>query len=146
MTLSLAAASSAGSRSAAASSLACSRTRSASAQRAGLGHRLARLDQEHRAAAAPSGSVERGAVQEVGRRRHVAAGERSPAGRGQPFGGAHSELAPVVVERPELAQESMRLLQVIAEDLRELEAALPLGVHAVGPFDEAFVMSRTGCA
>ena len=78
-------------------------------------------------------------MQEVGRRRHVAAGERSPAGRGEPFGRAQSELAPVVVERPELGQESMRLLQVVPEDLGELERALPLGVHAVCPFDEAFV-------
>ena len=85
-------------------------------------------------------------MQEVGRRRHVAACERSPAGRGEPFGRAQSELAPVVVERPELGQESMRLLQVVPEDLGELERALPLGVHAVCPFDEAFVMSRTGCA
>ena len=85
-------------------------------------------------------------MQEVGRRRHVAAGECSPAGRGQPFGRADSELAPVFVERPELGQEAMRLLQVVAEDLLELERALPLGVHAVGPFDEAFVDVRTGSA
>ena len=52
----------------------------------------------------------------------------------------------MLVERPELGQESMRLLQVIPEDLRELEAALPLGVHAVGPFDEAFVESPPASA
>src|SRR6185437_14371734 len=53
-------------------------------------------------------------------------------------------LAPVVVERPELGEESMRLLQVVPQDLGELERALPLGVHAVCPFDEAFVRLGTG--
>ena len=50
------------------------------------------------------------------------------------------------VERPELAQEALCLLQVIAEDLLELQATLPLGVHAVCPFDEAFMDVSHGSA
>ena len=48
------------------------------------------------------------------------------------------------VERSELGQEALCLLQVIAEDLLELQRTLPLGVHNVGPFDEAFMDVRTG--
>jgi hypothetical protein len=48
------------------------------------------------------------------------------------------------VERSEFAQEALRLLQVVSEDLLELQATLPLGVHNVGPFDEAFMDVRTG--
>ena len=108
------------------------------------GHRLARLDQEHRAARGSFRQRKRGAIQEVRRRWHVAAGKCPSTCRGQSRGGADPELSPVFVERSELAQESMRLLQVIAEDLLELQATLPLGVHNVGPFDEAFMDVRTG--
>ena len=74
-----------------------------------------------------------GPPQEVGRRRHVAAGERPSARRRQPFGRADPEIDPVLVERPELGQVAVGLLEVVAEDLLELELAVPIRVDRVGP-------------
>jgi hypothetical protein len=52
--------------------------------------------------------------QEAGRRMHVPAGERALAGARQPLPGAASQLAAVVVQRAEIGQVGVRLLQVIS--------------------------------
>ena len=54
------------------------------------------------------------------------------------------ELAPVVVERAELREVAVGLLEVVAEDLLELDLAAALAVDAVGPVDEALVERRPG--
>ena len=48
----------------------------------------------------------------------------------------------LLVERPEFAQVAVRLLEVVAEDLLELERAVAVGVDAVGPAHEVDVQLR----
>ena len=48
----------------------------------------------------------------------------------------------MVVERPELEEVAVGLLEVVAEDLLVLDRAL--AVHAVGPLDELLVEGRAG--
>ena len=75
--------------------------------------RLAEVGQE----AEPVGVERRHQVdrpaQEAGRGVHVAALERPLAGAGQPLARALAELAAVVVQRPELGQVAVRLLEVV---------------------------------
>ncbi len=78
-----------------------------------------------------------GALEQVRGGRRVAARERPASRRGQPPGAVGTERAAVVVERPELGQIAMRLLEVVAEDLLVLRRAL--AVDAVGPLDELLV-------
>jgi len=69
--------------------------------------------------------------------RHVAAGER-PAARGpQPFGRSSPDGSAAIVERPELGEIPVRLLEVVAEDLLVLAAAV--AVHGLGPLREPLV-------
>ena len=49
----------------------------------------------------------------------------------------------MVVERAELGEVAVRLLEVVAEDLLVLGRA-PVAVDAVGPLDEALVKRRAG--
>ena len=79
----------------------------------------------------------RGAPEEVRRRRHVAAGERAPPGRGEAPRAVLADRASVVVERAELREVRPGLLEVVAEDLLELGAAV--AVDLVGPGDEPLV-------
>ena len=74
------------------------------------------------------------------------AGEGPAAGRGQSLGGADPELDAVLVERSELGQVAMGLLQVVAEDLLELERPVAIRVDRVGPLDEPLVQRRRGSA
>ena len=53
-----------------------------------------------------------------------------------------ADLAALLVERPELAQIVVRLLEVVAEDRLELEPAAALGVDLVGPAHEVDVQRR----
>src|SRR5205814_729394 len=80
-----------------------------------------------------------GPPQEIRRGRHVAPGERPPTRGRQPRGAANAELEAVLVERPELREVPVRLLEVVAEDLLELAGAVADAVRAVGPVDELLV-------
>ena len=71
----------------------------------------------------------------------VAARERAAARRGEPARRVAADLVALLVERAELAEIAVRLLEVIAEDLLELEAAAALGVDLVGPADEVDVQA-----
>ena len=53
-----------------------------------------------------------------------------------------ADRAPVLVERPELGEVLPGLLEVVAEDLLELDAAI--AVDAVGPADEPLVKVGAG--
>ena len=50
-----------------------------------------------------------------------------------------AELPPVVVERPEIREVAVRLLEVVAEDLLVLGLAVAVAVDALRPGDEALV-------
>ena len=63
---------------------------------------------------------DRAAEQVLGRVR-VAARERATARRGEPPRRVAADLVALLVERAELAEIAVRLLEVIAEDLLELE-------------------------
>ena len=52
----------------------------------------------------------------------------------------------LLVQRPQLAQVAVRLLEVIAEDLLELERAVAFGVDPVGPAHEFDVQRWRGRA
>ena len=80
-----------------------------------------------------------GAAEQVGGGAHVAAAERAPAGRRELLGRARPSSLPVVVERAELAQVPVRLLEVVAEDLLVLGLAAALAVDALGPVGEPLV-------
>ncbi len=82
------------------------------------------------------------APQETGRRMHVATGERALAGTGQPLAGSAPEFLAMVVERAELGQVGVSLLEVVGRDLGVLGRTF--AVHAIGPGDEALVHLRTG--
>ena len=83
-------------------------------------------------------------LEQVRRRGHVAPRERAPTRRRQPPRPVRAERPSVVVERPELGQVAVRLLQVVAEDLLVLGRAL--AVDAVRPLDEAARGSLRGRA
>ena len=72
--------------------------------------------------------------------RDVAACERAPARRREAARPVLADRAAAIVERPELGEVRPRLLEVVAEDLLELGAAV--AVDAVGPDDEALVEIR----
>ena len=57
------------------------------------------------------------AAEEARRERHVVARERAPAGRAEMAGGALAEGAPFRVERPDLGEVLVRLLEVPADRL-----------------------------
>ena len=69
------------------------------------------------------------------------ANERA-AGRRQPARRVAADLVRLLVERPELGEVAVRLLEVIAEDLLELEGAAAFGVDLVGPAHELDVQVR----
>ena len=73
---------------------------------------------------------------------HVATRERPPPGRAELARAAPAELAALVVERRELEQVAARLLEMEADDLLELELAVALPVHALGPVGEPPVQPR----
>ena len=112
---------------------------------AGLGERLAGFDEQldpqatHRRPRARAARRSRLAVAGMSPRanaRRPAAARRSEARRAQ--------LDAVVVERSELAEVAMGLLEVVAEDLLELERAVALRVAGVRPRDESLVERRPG--
>ena len=70
------------------------------------------------------------------------ADEGPAAGRGETRRGPDAQLAPALVERGELGQAEVRLLQVVPEDLLVLGSAVATLVDSVGPSDEAFVENR----
>src|SRR5207248_11309723 len=70
----------------------------------------------------------------------VAARTRPAAGGREADSRVGAELVPVVVERPQLRQVAVRLLEVVAEDLLVLARAV--AVDAVGPADELLVQRR----
>ena len=79
------------------------------------------------------------------RRMHVAAREGAPARGREPARRVATDRA-VLVQRPQLAQVAMRLLEVVAEDLLELERAVAVGVDAIGPAHEVDVQAARGRA
>ena len=83
------------------------------------------------------------APEQVLGRVHVAARERATR-RPRRVARARiaSDLVARLVDRAELAEIPVRLLQVIAEDLFELLAAIAFGVDLVGPADELDVHGR----
>ena len=106
---------------------------------AGLHERLAEQRQQLETAIAVHLEEIGRAPEEVGGGRHVAAREGAPAGRGEPRRRPQPQVAPVVVERPQLGEVAVRLLEVVAEDLLVLGLAVALAVHALRPVDEALV-------
>ena len=64
------------------------------------------------------------AVEQVGRRRHVAASQRPPSCECEVLGCPPAELTPGVVDGAELRSEAMRLLGVVAENLLVLADAV----------------------
>ena len=73
--------------------------------------------------------------------RDVAARERASARRREAARPVLADRAAAIVERPELGEVRPCLLEVVAEDLLELGAAV--AVDPVGPHDEALVEIRT---
>ena len=81
------------------------------------------------------------ALEQVGGGVHVAPRQGPLPGRREVPGAAEPDLHGVFVERAELGQRQVRLLEVVAADLGELQG--PVGVHALGPVDEALVDLRS---
>ncbi len=104
---------------------------------AGHEERLAVLGQQPQPAAMLRGQQGHRAPEQRHRARHVAACERAPARRGEAPGALLADLATAGVERAELGEVATGLLEVVAEDLLELDAAIL--VRDVGPRDEALV-------
>ena len=84
-----------------------------------------------------------GPAQQVDRGRDVAPGERALARRGELDRGPFADPARIV-DRSQLDPIAIRLLEVVAEDLLELELATTLAVDRVGPVDEPFVELGAG--
>ena len=84
----------------------------------------------------------RGAAEQRDGRGDVSAVERAPAGRREPPRAVLADRAAVLVERAELGEVLPGLLEVVAEDLLELDAAIP--VDAVRPADEPLVEVGAG--
>ena len=81
-----------------------------------------------------------GATEEVRRCRHVPARERAPSCGCEPRRTVGAERPPVVVQRAEVGEVAVRLLEVVAEDL--LVLGRTLAVDAVRPLDELLVEGR----
>ena len=110
---------------------------------AGLGEladvhqRLAQVGEQVEPVLVEGRKERRRAPEQVRGGRHVAAGERPVAGRSQPLGRLPADGSAAVVERAELGEIGVRLLEVVAEDLLVLARAV--AVHLVGPRHEALV-------
>ena len=102
--------------------------------------RLAEVDQQVEPVLVIGRKERRRAPQQVRGGRHVAAREGPPARRPQPLRRLAADLAAAVVERSQLRQVAVGLLQVVAEDL--LVLAGPVAVHLVGPGHEPLVQRR----
>ena len=103
---------------------------------------LAELGKERQPERISFGEQRDGAAEQVRGGVHVAARERAPPRRREAPRAVAADLARLLVERPELAEVALRLLEVVAEDLLELEAAAALGVDLVGPANEVDVQGR----
>ena len=110
-------------------------------QLARLGQRLAGLDEQHRAQRIALGSIHTGSTKEVRGRGHVPTGVGSPAGGGQAIGCSDTQLHAMRIKRSKLGQVPVCLLQVVAQDLLELEAAIRPRVALVGPVHEPLVQA-----
>ena len=94
-----------------------------------LGQGLAEVHQERRPLRAILEDG-RGTAQEVGGGRHVAAGERATPSRRKPLRRPDPDPTAVVVERPELQEVAVCLLEVVAQDLLELQFPVVARVDA----------------
>ena len=109
---------------------------------ADVDRRLAGVEQEQRAGRVLLAEQRGGPLQQVRRRRHVAAGQGATTGRAQTPRRLGAEPPPVVVDRAELGPVAERLLEVVAEDLLVLGEP---GPERVGePGGEAFVQPGPG--
>ena len=109
---------------------------------ADVDRRLAGVEEEQRAGGVFLAEQRGGPLQQVRRRRHVAAGQGATAGRAQVPRRLGAEPPPVVVDRAELGPVAERLLEVVAEDLFVLGEP---GPERVGePGGEAFVQPGPG--
>src|SRR5581483_11041398 len=92
------------------------------------------------ASASPGSSANRSGASAgssaAARRNRFAAAGMSPR--------ANARRAAEVVERSQLGQVAVRLLEVVAEDLLVLGLPPALAVDAIGPVDEALVQRRAG--
>src|SRR4051812_32185367 len=81
-------------------------------------------------------------TQEVRRRVHVTAGRRPPPSIRQAPRSVGTNRAPAVIDGAEIGEVEVRLLEVKAQDLLELELAATRLVDAVGPLHESLMQVR----
>jgi hypothetical protein len=105
-----------------------------------LHERLAEIGKQLQPSGVVLGKQSRRAAEKICGGGHVAAPECSSARGRELVERAHAELVAVVVERTELRQEAVRLLEVVAEDLLVL-GAVAVAVHALAPIGKALVQA-----
>ena len=101
---------------------------------------LAEIDRELDPAAVAFGQRGHRALDEIRGRRDIPAGDGPAPGGTEPRGGADADRVRFLVEGTQLAAEAVRLLEVIADDLLELEH--PRAGHSLEPVAEALVELR----
>ena len=106
---------------------------------ADLEQRLAQLGKEREPPRIERLQQRRGPLEQVRGRRHVAAFECAAARGGELGRGALADRTRVVVDRAELEQVTVGLLEVVAEDLLVLGLPLPVAVDLLGPVREPLV-------
>ena len=95
-----------------------------------------------RAGAGRAGRAVPPRVEQVRGRGHVAAPERPPPADAEPLAAPPTDAAAMIVERAELGEVAVRLLQVVAEDLLVLGLAPALAVDLLRPVYEPLVQGR----